>query len=107
MVIEEELELGRGGSAIRSVIRSDARAVIDESKIMGGKAVIKGDIIVNALYCTEEDTVGLYENSVPFHQMVDIDVQGDDCVCNADADIMDCSLKPRTNLSGEAKELCA
>lgn len=103
VVIEEELELGRGGSAIRSVIRSDARAVIDESKIMGGKAVIKGDIIVNALYCTEEDTVGLYENSVPFHQMVDIDVQGDDCVCNADADIMDCSLKPRTNLSGEAK----
>ncbi len=105
VVIEEELELGKAGAAVRSIIRCDTRVVVDEAKLMGGKAVVAGGILINTLYCTEEDTVGYAENEVKFHQVVDISVLGESCVCDATAEVIADSVKPRTNLSGEARSL--
>ena len=103
VVIEEELELNNGNDCIKGVLRSDARAIIDECKIVTNKALIKGDIIVNALYCTEENTIEKYENRIPFNQILDINIEGIDCRCDGKVEIMSCLLKPRTNLSGQAK----
>ncbi len=107
VMIEEELELGRGSAAVRSVLRSDARAVVDECKMVGNKAVIKGDVVVNALYCTEEGTTELYENRIPFNQVLELGVEGENCRCEARVQVLSCLLRPRTNLSGEAKSLAA
>jgi len=103
VVIEEELELSRGNSAIKSILRSEARAVVEDCKIVGNKAIVGGDIIINALYCTDDGNTELYENKVPFNQIIDIDVDGVDCKCDAIVKVLSCVLKPRTNLSGETK----
>ncbi len=103
VVIEEDLELSRGSGAIRSVLRSDARAITEQCKLIGSKAVVKGDIMINALYCTDEGNVEKYENRIPFNQIVDLNIDGDDCKCDVDLNILSCMLKPRTNLSGEAR----
>lgn len=103
VVIEEDLELTRGSGSIKSVLRSDARAIVEQCKLIGNKAVVKGDITVNALYCTDEGKVEKYESRVPFNQIVELNIEGDDCKCDAKLNVMSCLLKPRTNLSGEAK----
>ncbi len=103
VVIEEDLELSRSSSNIKSILKSDARAILEQCKIIGSKAVVKGDITINALYCTEDNAVEKFENRVPFNQIVDLNIEGEDCKCDAELRIMSCLLKPRTNLSGEAK----
>lgn len=103
VVIEEDLELSNGSSSILSVLRSDARTVIDECKLIGNKAVVSGDLIINALYCTDEGNAEIYENKIPFNQIIDVETEGEDCRCEAKIDVMSLMLKPRTNLSGETK----
>ena len=103
VVIEEDLDLSRSSGSIKSVIRSDTRAVVEQCKLIGNKAVVKGELTVNALYCTDEGKVEKYENRIPFNQIVDMNIEGDDCECVAEIKIMSSMLKPRTNLSGEAK----
>lgn len=103
VVIEEELELALGKGNILSVLRNDVSAVIDECKLIGSKAVITGDLLINALYCTAEGNAEVYENKIPFNQIMDVVTEGEDCRCSANIDIMSCVLKPRTNISGECK----
>jgi len=103
VVIEEDLELSHSSSAIKSIIRCDSRAVLEQCKLIGNKAVIKGDVILNALYCTVNGSVEKYESRIPFNQIVDMAVSGEDCECDAELNMMYSILKPRTNLSGEAK----
>ncbi len=103
VVIEEDLELSKSTTTIKSILRSDFRAVLEQCKLIGNKAVVKGDILLNALYCTVQGTVEKYESRIPFNQIVDINIEGIDCECDAELKIMSCMLKPRTNLSGEAK----
>ena len=101
VVIEEELELSRGNTDIASVLRHEVRPIIDECKMVGNKAVVTGDIIVYALYCSTDNQINKYENRVPFNQILEIDVDGDDCKCDAKMSLMSSTLKPRVNLSGE------
>ena len=63
-IIEEELELALGKGNILSILRNDVSAVIDECKLIGSKAVIKGDLVINALYCTTEGNAEVYENKI-------------------------------------------
>lgn len=102
VVIEEDLELSRSSGAIKSILRSDTRAMVEQCKLIGSKAVVKGDIAINALYCTEEGNVEKYENRIPFNQIIDLNIEGEECKCDAELKVMSSMLKPRTNLSGEA-----
>ncbi len=103
VIIEEELELALGKGNIISILRNDVTPVIDECKLIGSKAVVAGDVMINALYCTAEGNAEIYENKIPFNQIIDVGTEGDDCKCSAKIDVMSCTLKPRTNISGECK----
>ncbi|HHW46619.1 MAG TPA: DUF3794 domain-containing protein [Clostridiales bacterium] len=104
LIIEDELELGQGQPAIRNLLRSDARAVINECKIISNKAVIKGELMVNTLYIPEDGTLPQsLESALPFSQIVDIDGVNEDCECDAKAEVVSLEVKPRTGMSGEAR----
>ena len=42
VVLEEELELNIGNNSIKSILRSDSRAIVEDCKLVSNKAVIKG-----------------------------------------------------------------
>lgn len=103
VVLEEELELNIGNNSIKSILRSDSRAIVEDCKLVSNKAVIKGYIVINVLYCTDDERIEFYENRIPFNQIVDMNIEGIDCRLDGKVSIMSCIIKPRTNLSGEAK----
>ncbi len=103
VVIEEDLELSRGSGNILSVLRSDVNTIIEQCKLIGKKAVIKGDITVNVLYCTEDGNVEKCENRIPFNQIIDMNIEGEECVVSSEVKVLSSSVKPRNNLSGESK----
>lgn len=103
VVFEEDLELDRNDTLIKSVFRKSVYGVIEECKMLGSKAAVKGDLIVKILYTDENDKFITYDGKIPFNQIVDINADGDDCRCDALVNINSYEIKPRTNISGEAR----
>ncbi len=103
LVIEEEIETGQGQPPIRSLIRYDACVAIKENKLLAGKAMVKGEMVITLLYCPEEGNVQTVRSNIPFTQLLEIEGVTEQCECNATAEISYIDLKPRIGASGEAK----
>lgn len=104
LIIEDEISVGQGQSAIESIIRYDANACVKESKIINDKIVVKGDICISVLYCPEGgDNPQTVKTVIPFSQIVDMEGITELCECETKSDIAFLEIKPRNSASGEAK----
>lgn len=104
LVLEEEIDLSDDQPSIRSVLRADGRVVSAECKVISNKAVVKGEMMLNALYCPDDGRKPeCLEYSLPISQIVDIDGINDTCDCEVSAEVVSLELKPRTGMSGEAR----
>lgn len=109
LIIEEELNIVNQ-PAVRNVIRYDANAVITDSKIIGNKAVIKGEFFLFMLYCHDNESAPQsFEQVIPFNQIIDIDALTENCELNVTCDIVNFEIKPRTQPDGYFAEfiLCS
>lgn len=106
LLIEEEIELGTGQPDIRCVIRYDAEATITDSKILAGKSVVKGEMIVKLLYAPEGNALPqTVRYGLPFSQLIEIDGISDGCDCESKVSIAHLEIKPRVSASGECRQL--
>lgn len=106
MIMEEELEVAQNQSSIRSLLRCDARALATECKIISNKAVVKGELLAEILYCPEEGgRPEKLEASIPLSQIVDIEGVNESCDCEASLEVVSLEVKPRTGMAGEARSV--
>ncbi len=106
LVIEEEIELGSGQPDIRCLIRYDATATINDSKILAGKAVVKGEMQIKILYAPEGNTTPqTIRYQLPFSQLIEIAGISDGCECDSKVEIAYLDIKPRVSASGECRNL--
>lgn len=106
LVIEEDVELGQGQPPIESLLRYDANACIRESKIINDKIIVKGDLIISALYCSEDgNSPQLLKSSIPFSQIIEMEGVSENCECDIGVEVAFIELKPRTSAAGEARSL--
>ena len=96
LVVEEEISLGHSQPAAKCILRKDAEAIIEETKIMGSKVMVKGMIKIYVLYHTVEGKrPGCFEESIPFSQLIDIQGLGENCKCDGTVKILFFELSPR------------
>lgn len=106
LLIEEELELGSGQPDIRCIIRYDAGASITDSKILAGKTVVNGEMIIKLLYAPEGDGAPqTLRYTLPFSQLIEIDGISDGCECESKVSIAHLEIKPRVSATGECRQL--
>lgn len=103
IIVEEEIELGAGQTDIQNIIRYDAAAVVKESKIIAGKCVVKGEIALTILYCSESASVQTVRSTIPFSQIIEVEGINDACESDAKAEICHLEIKPRTLSSGQTR----
>ena len=103
LIIEEEIELGNGQPDIRSLIRYDACATAGECKLMQGKAVIKGELMVTMLYCPQNGSAQTVRATIPFSQLIEIEGINDSCSGEAKASVAYLEIKPRVSAAGETR----
>lgn len=107
--IREDIETGTGKGGILGIIHCDCRAAVNDIKIIAGKAVIKGEAKVKALYLVkiDEETqdTEVMEAAVPISRIVDMDGLDDSYSCYADIRIMDCGLEIKPSDNGESRIL--
>lgn len=76
--LNEELELPNGKPAVQRLLKCLYRTQLQEQRVVGSKAVFKGDLIVHALYESEDETLHAYEWNVPFSQYAELERELED-----------------------------
>ncbi len=103
LIIEEEIEIGSGQPDVRCLIRYDAAPAVRESKILAGKSMVKGEMVVNILYSPENAAPQIVRSTIPFSQLLEIDGITQECTCESNAVIAHLEIKPRASASGECR----
>ncbi|MCL2856626.1 MAG: DUF3794 domain-containing protein [Oscillospiraceae bacterium] len=103
--VSEDLELGYGKSQIGSIVRTSQKVRVHEHKVISGKVVIKGDLLLHVLYQPLEDDEGLesMEYTLPISQIIDSEHASEDCECDLEVFIAGCELTPKTGDDGEMR----
>ena len=100
--IEEEIRIGDTNPIIGSLLRSDANAIVRETKIINDKAVVKGDMSVCLIYCPEGGgTPQSIKTVIPFSQIIEMEGITELCKCDTTCQVAFLDVKPRANAGGE------
>ena len=106
LIISDEMTLPDDGDSIRSVLRTEPRVTVSETKVVAGKAVVKGDLLVKLLYIGEESgTCATAAERFPFSQIFDITGLTEACSCTVDAAVIGCEIRPHTDMSGMLRKV--
>ena len=104
LMVEEEIRIGEGQPSIKNILRFDANSTVKETKIVKDKAVVKGELSVNILYCSEDvRTPQCVKTTLPFSQIIDVTGITEECTCDTKCEIAFIDVKPRSSVSGENK----
>ncbi len=76
--VNEVLELPNGRPEIRRLLKCLYRTQIEEERMVGNKAVFKGNLTVHALYEGDDEELHTYEWSVPFSQYAELERELDE-----------------------------
>ena len=102
ILFSDEVEVPSTNSPIKTLLRTDARAIAHEAKIIGNKVVIKGELTASFFYISENDNRPEHFNcTMPISQIVDIDRLNDSCTATAEIEINELEVKTHTSAAGE------
>ncbi|MBO5199715.1 MAG: DUF3794 domain-containing protein [Clostridia bacterium] len=98
LILEEEVAIGNGQPDVDCLLRCCAEAVVEETKIVGSKVMVKGNVRIYVLYKPCEGTrPRSFEESFPFSQLLDVENINDDCKCEGRAEVIFFELTPETS----------
>ena len=105
--ISEVLELGASQPPAEAIIRTDAAAVFSDCKLMTGKAIVKGELMLCNLYTSDiaAGEVHKTRHEIPFSQIIDIEGLDDEWLCDVHLNIISSDIRIAANQNGEGKLL--
>lgn len=103
--MHEDLQLAAQKPPVQSVIRQDCCCRIGDYKVVGGKVILKGELVVHLLYQPENEGARpeIMEYALPVSQIVDADGVDEESVCDVALDVIQCEFTPKPNLDGESR----
>jgi len=101
--ISEEVEINEAQPPVINIIRCNCQSVRCEHKLISGKIMAKGEVLIKLLYSCEKDggAVEPLEFTVPFSQIMDMDGVDEGYEINLNAGTVFCEAVTSTNKSGE------
>lgn len=95
--------VGESNAGIGKVLDVRAAPILNESKLIKGKILVKGELAVRAVYCTDEgtnETCTLCCN-LPFNEIVEAPTVTDDCRVDVKLLVNQATAEPKTDNDGE------
>ena len=101
--VSEVLEIGQGKPEAEGVIRTDVTAIVQDTKTVANKMILKGEVLIKILYLgnLEEGELETMEYSVPVSQIVDADGVDETSTCDTKMEVLGYQVQIRTDSSGE------
>ncbi|MGN1059056.1 MAG: SPOCS domain-containing protein [Clostridia bacterium] len=105
IVITEALEVPSTKPDIDEIIKLDAKAARGDCKIMSGKILLKGSLMINTLYNGMDAEAGIQhmEHELSFSEMADIDGLNDDCLCNVTYSVKNVYYTLKEDMNGDPR----
>lgn len=104
--IEDEIQIPQSKPTVGKILRSSAKADVNECKYVSGKIVVKGDIDIEILYCpAEHGRPVLLTERRGFSQIIDSDAECDDMGFDVFVRVDSLELHPKTTLDGEVRNI--
>lgn len=107
LIIDEELSIAQNMPSICRIIRSDACAIITDTKIINNKVIVKGNLKIDVSYCSEDNNLQKHTSDIPFNQVIDMIGISELCECEANVTVSGLNLSARTSQSGECRSFMA
>lgn len=103
----EDLQVAASKPAVQSIIRQECFCRTDDFKLISGKVIVKGELMVHLLYQPDGEASApeLMEYALPISQIVDLEGVEEDTPCEVDLMVVSCEFTPRVNLEGESRLL--
>lgn len=106
ILFSDEVEIPSTHGALKTLLRTDSRAIASDCKIIGNKVVVKGELIVEFFYISDNDDKPEHFSTVlPISQIVDVDRVNDTCTATAKIEINEFEVKTHTSAAGEVSML--
>ncbi len=102
IIIEDELLLSSSNPDVNYIIRQKAIPTITECKLIGEKAVVKGNVKIEVLYCSIEEKTAYFSEIIPFSQIIEIENADKTCKIIPEIDLSGLSIKPIISNSANA-----
>lgn len=101
--VNEIIDVASASEPIRRLIYTRATPILAEYKQLSGKAILKGELLVFALYyCQEEQGVlRQLEQSIPFSQIIDAECISEDSVDDVFLEVDSADMRSAVDPSGE------
>lgn len=104
--IEDEIIIPQTKPSVAKILRSNAVAKITESKFIGEKAVVKGDVEIEILYCpTQNGRPVLIKEEREFSQMTECGCLDGEVDFDASVKVTALEIRPKTSLDGEVRNI--
>lgn len=103
--VTETLELAYGKPPIETILRYCGSPRALETKVVGGKAVVRGELSVRIFYCSTQNTYEQMEYTIPTSVVVELDGLDEDCLCDVTQELLSLSLEPGADGAGELRNI--
>jgi len=105
--MSEVIEIGQSKPPAAQIIRCNAVAVLNDVKVINNKLLLKGELLLNILYCadTKENEIETFDHSMPISQIIELEGITEDCDCDTRLFVTAVDVCPKADSSGEMRLL--
>lgn len=100
----EEIELPEGQAPMKELCRSQVDLELTESRLLGSKAIFKGNALVRLLYLTEDEELATWSCQLPFSQYVELQREYEEQEVQVDLALAELHME---DTSGQGRRLLA
>ncbi len=105
--LSDVVDIGASKPPIAQIIRANAYAIASETKIINNKVMVKGELIINTMYCsdTSDSSLETIETSLPISQVIELVGITEDCNTDLRLELSSLDVIPKTDSSGTMRLL--
>lgn len=96
-VVSEDIAIGSEKPPVTEILRESAAILSCDKKAVEGKLAVKGDIRVNILYSSEDNTVEPLQFTVPYSHILNMDGLDDSYEIRVRTKILCCKVNPKSD----------
>lgn len=100
--LEDDVSINQGDEAISKLIMSDSKAKISDFRLVNGKLIAKGEVLVKIVYLSDEsEKICILNDEIAFSQVIDADGFDDFTEFSVFVDVLSLEAFPKSSLNGE------
>lgn len=107
VVISETIEIPAAKPDADEIVKLSVKALRGDCKLMSGKMIVKGALMVYTLYQSLDPDDGLHvmEHEIPFSEMIEVPGLDDACLCNVAYEVKDVYYLLKDDANGDPRAI--